>query len=87
MQTELNIESGDHVMMFANYIFDGSVWEIMMAHMNSAALYIPTNETIKDISVMKKYVQEKEISISYFPPAYFEQGEFELKKYIVNSVK
>ena len=49
MQDELDIAENDHVMMFANFIFDGSVWEIMMAHINGATLFIPDDETIRDI--------------------------------------
>ncbi|HPY85966.1 MAG TPA: AMP-binding protein, partial [Ruminococcus flavefaciens] len=34
---------------------------------------------------MEKYVSENNITISYFPPAYFEQGKLELSKYVVTA--
>ena len=85
MQNELDVTIDDKVMLFANYIFDGSVWEIMMAHMNGASLYVPNEETVKDIFRMEKYVSENKITVSYFPPAYFEQGKFELNRYVVTA--
>ena len=54
MHTELDITENDNVMMFANYIFDGSVWEMLTAFTNGASLNIPTDETIRDIDAMKK---------------------------------
>lgn len=85
MRTELKISEKDHSLLFANYIFDGSVFEMLLALMNGAALYIPTDETIRDIDAMKKYVASHQINISYFPPQYYEQGRFALDKYVVTA--
>ncbi|MBQ1468286.1 MAG: amino acid adenylation domain-containing protein, partial [Solobacterium sp.] len=85
MQCELGINETDHILLFANYIFDGSVWEILTALVNGAALYIPTDETIRDIDAMKCFVSEKNITVSYFPPQYYEQGRFELGKYVITA--
>ncbi|MBE5929370.1 MAG: amino acid adenylation domain-containing protein, partial [Lachnospiraceae bacterium] len=85
MRHELAIDEKDHVMLFANYIFDGSVWEMMSAIMNGASLYIPKDETIKDIDIMKKYVADNKITVSYFPPNYYEQGRFALDKYVITA--
>ena len=85
LRTCLHITEHDRAMMFANYIFDGSVWEILTAHMNGAALYIPTDETIRDIAVMERYVTENRITVSYFPPAYFDQLHAELSNYVITA--
>ena len=52
MRQALKISSDDHVMLFANYISDGSVWEMLSAFMNGAAMYIPTEETIFNLASM-----------------------------------
>ncbi|WP_033694839.1 AMP-binding protein, partial [Bacillus thuringiensis] len=85
MRTELQIKSEEHIILFANYVFDGSVWEILMAHMNGATLYVPTDETIRDIARMQVYMTDHNINISYFPPAYYEEGKFELDGYVVTA--
>ncbi|MBQ1469206.1 MAG: amino acid adenylation domain-containing protein, partial [Solobacterium sp.] len=85
MHNELDITEKDHVMLFANYIFDGSVWEIMSAFANGAALYIPSDDTIRDIDTMKKFVANNNINVSYFPPQYYEQGRFALDKYVITA--
>ena len=85
MRKELGITEEDHAMLFSNYIFDGSVWEMLTAIMNGASLYIPTDETIRDLDAMKKYVSEKKINVSYFPPQYYEQGRFVLNKYVLTA--
>ncbi|MEE1056510.1 MAG: amino acid adenylation domain-containing protein, partial [Acutalibacteraceae bacterium] len=85
MKNELNVISDDRVMLFANYIFDGSIWEILMAHMNGATLYIPNDETIKDIIKMEEYINKNQITVSYFPPAYYQQGKLELTNYVVTA--
>ena len=85
LRSGLDIAEEDHVMLFANYIFDGSVWEILSAIMNGASLYIPTDETIRDIDSMKDFVSENGISVSYFPPQYYEQGRFALSKYVITA--
>ena len=85
MKEYLNISENDRVMLFSNYIFDGSVWEMNMAFANGAALYIPDDETVRDISIMEEYVKTNHITVSYFPPAYFEQGNFPLDNCIITA--
>ena len=34
---------------------------------------------------MEKFIAENRISISYFPPAYYEQGAFALDKYVITA--
>ncbi|MCL1936227.1 MAG: amino acid adenylation domain-containing protein [Defluviitaleaceae bacterium] len=61
----------DNVLQFANYVFDGSVWEMSMALFHGATLVIPSNEKIKDINVMEHYCEEQDISIVALPPNYY----------------
>ena len=85
IRKELNINSEDKVLLFANYVFDGSVWELLTAHMNGATLFVPSAETIKDITEMEKYVSENKISVAYFPPMYYEQGKLFPGKYVITA--
>ncbi|MBQ0011702.1 MAG: amino acid adenylation domain-containing protein, partial [Clostridiales bacterium] len=75
----------DRVMLFANYIVDGSVWEMLSALVNGASINIPTDVTIKDLDKMKKYISDRRMTVSYFPPNYYEIGRFALEKYVITA--
>jgi len=85
LKNALEVDENDHVLWFSNYIFDGSVFEMLLSVMNGATLFIPTDETVRDIDAMRRYVAENEISVSYFPPQYYEQGKIALSKYIITA--
>ena len=85
LQNNIEVKENEHVMLFANYIFDGSVWERARTFINGATLYIPTDETIRDLDAMHKYVKENDISVSCFPPNYYEQGKFDFNNSIVTA--
>lgn len=84
-RSDLAICPEDRVLLFANYAFDGSVWEMMMALSAGAALVIPDEETIREPKMMEAYLEQKEVTISYFPPAYFEQSKIGLEKYVITA--
>ena len=67
------INETDKVLQFFNFIFDGSVWEMTMALLSGATLYLMSNETVNDISKFNDYIEEKEITIAALPPQYFSQ--------------
>ena len=85
MTNDLSISTEDRILMFANYVFDGSVWEMMMAFANGAALVVPSEEIIRDEKQMESFLEKNGVTISYFPPAYFRQNSFQLSKYVVTA--
>ncbi|MBO4292172.1 MAG: non-ribosomal peptide synthetase, partial [Lachnospiraceae bacterium] len=85
MRHGLKISSDDHVMLFANYIFDGSVWEMLSAFMNGAAMYIPSEETILNSAAMRKFVEDNRITVSCLSPNYYEQIKFTVGNCIITA--
>lgn len=67
------ITEKDHVLQFANYIFDASVWEMTMALYCGAALVLVSSETITDIMRFEKYIENNSVTLSLLPPQYFRQ--------------
>jgi len=60
----------DHVLQFANYIFDASVWEMTMALLSGACLTIASKDEIADSNKFHALLQKEKISISLLPPQY-----------------
>ena len=66
---KLGITNRDNILQFANLTFDASVWEIMMALLNGAALHIVSKEMLLHTREMGKYLSEK-IDVATLPPQY-----------------
>lgn len=67
------VESSDHVLQFANYVFDASVWEMTIALLNGAKLVLIDPEDITDMERFYAYTFEKNISICLLPPQFYMQ--------------
>lgn len=72
-ETDLKINFDDKILQFANYTFDASVWEINMALLNGASLYIASQELISDTSAFENYFNENKITVVTLPPNYMLQ--------------
>lgn len=68
-ETGLGVSQNDHVLQFANYIFDASVWEITMALLNGGTLHLASKELIEDTERMTAYIDQF-IDVAIFPPQY-----------------
>ncbi|MEF7671693.1 AMP-binding protein, partial [Bacillus thuringiensis] len=74
--TELyQITEKDHILQFANYIFDASVWEMTISLLTGATLKIVSKEEISDIDKFNKFVVDNEITITLLPPQYYIQAK------------
>lgn len=60
----------DRIGLFASMSFDASVWEMFMALLNGASLYILSRQTIHDFVTFENYLSENELSIITLPPTY-----------------
>ena len=66
----LKITHGDRVLQFSTISFDASVWEIFMGLLAGLSLYIPHQNTIKDIRGFEEYLNNNEITVATLPPPY-----------------
>jgi len=70
-QNQFQVDENDNVLQFANYVFDGSVWEMNMALLNGARLVIATNKL--DIPVFEEMFRRENITIASLPPNFYAQ--------------
>ncbi|MCL2717881.1 MAG: amino acid adenylation domain-containing protein [Lachnospiraceae bacterium] len=70
---QYKITQQDRILQFANFVFDASVWECVMALLNGATLYIPNEETILEPKKLEKFAEENQITVMTIPPHYFLQ--------------
>ncbi|MED1913794.1 non-ribosomal peptide synthase/polyketide synthase [Bacillus thuringiensis] len=66
----VQMDLADHMLMFANYSFDASCWEMFQALFYGATLYLPTSETILNYEQFEQYMAEHQITIALLPPTY-----------------
>lgn len=62
--------------MFHNYIFDGSVCDIMMALLTGSKLVILSESQIYDMNELKDVIEKEQIQIITLPPTYVIQTDF-----------
>ncbi|MCP4215911.1 MAG: amino acid adenylation domain-containing protein [bacterium] len=67
---DFGLTTGDRVLQFASISFDASVWEIFMALLNGATLYLPDPETIGSTGKFENYMEANGITVVTLPPAY-----------------
>lgn len=82
----LNISEGDRITQFYSCSFDPFIWEIFMALLNGATLYIVPQEIRNNYLTFQQFLDKNGITISLFPPAYLDEfptGVKTLKKVIV----
>jgi amino acid adenylation domain-containing protein/FkbM family methyltransferase len=60
----------DHVLQFASFSFDASVYEIFMALYAGAKLVLIDKETIGNTRLFENYLQSQAVSVITLPPAY-----------------
>ena len=68
----LYITSKDHILNFANYVFDGSVWEMNMALLTGATLYVTSDEQREDTKLLQEYIKENQITKAALPPMVYQ---------------
>ncbi len=68
---KIGVKEDDRVLQFANYVFDGSVWEMNMALLNGARLVISTNNL--DIPAFEEMFAREGVTIASLPPNFYAQ--------------
>jgi amino acid adenylation domain-containing protein len=64
------VDEADKIVQFATITFDASVWEIFMALLNGAALYILNKAVASDYREFEAFLNRNQITIATLPPAY-----------------
>jgi amino acid adenylation domain-containing protein/thioester reductase-like protein len=64
-----NITADDRVLQFASISFDASIWEIVMALIAGASLYLGTRNTLLPGSPLIKFLRTQEITTVTLPPS------------------
>jgi amino acid adenylation domain-containing protein/thioester reductase-like protein len=65
----LNIKADNRVLQFASINFDASIWEIVMALIAGASLYLGTRNTLLPGSPLIKFLRTQEITTVLLPPS------------------
>ncbi|MCK4258506.1 MAG: non-ribosomal peptide synthase/polyketide synthase [Halanaerobiales bacterium] len=66
----LGINEEDRIIQFASSAFDASVWEIYMALLTGARLYLINKDIINDYHKFSCYLNTNSITIATLPPVY-----------------
>ncbi|MCL9782399.1 amino acid adenylation domain-containing protein [Vibrio sp. S4M6] len=91
-QEHFHFDENDTWLLYHNYIFDFSVWEIWGALLNGAKLVIPTSECTKDLYQIAKLCHRSGVSVLNQTPSVFyelsnialsEKIEFANLRYVV----
>jgi amino acid adenylation domain-containing protein/non-ribosomal peptide synthase protein (TIGR01720 family) len=69
-RNKLRVTANDHILQFASISFDASVWEIFMALLTGATLYIASKEIIGSYSDFAGFLAYNKITIATLPPSY-----------------
>lgn len=67
---EFQVSKEDNILKFANMTFDASVWEIFMALLTGATLFIISNNIISNFIEFEKYLNKNKITLVTLPPNY-----------------
>lgn len=66
----IGINKEDKILQFASISFDASIWEITMALLSGAALYMVDDEIINNVNSFERYLNENNITVVTLPPVY-----------------
>ncbi|MBQ6303714.1 MAG: amino acid adenylation domain-containing protein, partial [Clostridiales bacterium] len=75
--TEHNVDQNDKVLMFANFVFDASVLEMVTGLLSGAQLHVVSSELRGDTVKLSQYIKTKGITIAFFSPAFYAQLDVE----------
>ncbi|MDT2293777.1 amino acid adenylation domain-containing protein [Paenibacillus larvae] len=69
-EESFGISPRDRIGFFASISFDASVWEIFMALLNGATLYVLSKELLSNLCEFQNYLGENSITVMTLPPSY-----------------
>ncbi|MFT9818493.1 amino acid adenylation domain-containing protein [Lysinibacillus sp. NPDC056185] len=69
-ENEYNICEKDNIIQFANCTFDAAVWEMSMALLTGATLFIVPRYVINDVNAFEAFLNINRITVATLPPVY-----------------
>jgi len=66
--SSFNLSQDDRVLQFASFGFDAASWEIVMALLQGACLYLCKQSLVSDASALEAFIINEKISIATIPP-------------------
>ncbi|MCW3106371.1 MAG: Nonribosomal peptide synthetase, partial [Segetibacter sp.] len=69
--TEIAVKSGDQMLQWSNYSFDGSVYEIYCSLLSGAKLYLIKDEWASDVFELARVISEQKITVCFITTALF----------------
>ncbi len=70
-ERNLGITSEDSILQFADYVFDGSVWEMNMALLTGARLILVTDRM--NVEKIRETMERERVTVASFPPNFYAQ--------------
>lgn len=67
---DMGVTPSDRIIQFASCSFDAFVWEVFMALLTGASLYMISKSIIENYIKFEQFLNENEISIATLPPSY-----------------
>ena len=67
------ISPGEQTILTCNFVFDGSVLEMLSSLLSGACLNIPPRQAVSSAPALAKYLYEKKISTAYVHPMFLEE--------------
>lgn len=64
-----DIQKTDRILQYASISFDASVWEMVMAHLNGAALVLTPADAQVDPRALVEFLRERAVSVVTLPPS------------------
>jgi natural product biosynthesis luciferase-like monooxygenase protein/amino acid adenylation domain-containing protein/non-ribosomal peptide synthase protein (TIGR01720 family) len=64
--------------LYASYVFDAHVWQIFSIILNGHSLHLLSDETRKDLKLLKHYIISQKIFVADIPPALLNANEEEI---------
>uniref|UniRef100_UPI000AE9413C non-ribosomal peptide synthetase n=1 Tax=Aquimarina longa TaxID=1080221 RepID=UPI000AE9413C len=68
--TNFSIGNSERCLQFSNQSFDASMWEILIALLGGAALYIIDENIKSDVDLVINFINENDITWATLPPAF-----------------
>ncbi|MCJ2147808.1 amino acid adenylation domain-containing protein [Bacillus sp. B19-2] len=68
--TSLQITNEDRIVQFASISFDASIWEVFMALLTGASIYISPKQVIENINHFETFLHRHHITVATLPPTY-----------------
>lgn len=79
------ITPSDNVLQFASLSFDASISELSMSILCGATLHIASEEMRNDVYLLKKFIQDRGITIGILPPMFLDIIDISMMRSVISA--